>query len=106
MVRYAGLPASMRPVMASLVVSQLLHELYARRDGTKHFIDFNTLQHCQRLLHEDAMRGWENAVRIVTCPTPFVYLHLMYVPWCSVCSFRCPDPRLGGKGGRVCTHMR
>lgn len=76
---YAGLPASMRPVMASLVVSQLLHELYARRDGTKHFIDFNTLQHCQRLLHEDAMRGWENAVRIVTCPTPFVYLHLMWL---------------------------
>ena len=94
----------MRPVMASLVVSQLLHELYARRDGTKHFIDFNTLQHCQRLLHEDAMRGWENAVRIVTCPTPFVYLHLMCVPWCSV-RFSLPRPPFGREGwAGWCTH--
>lgn len=77
--RYSGLPPSMRPVMGALVISQLVHELFARRDGEKFYIDFNTLQHCQRLLHDDVMKGWENAVRIVTCPTPFIYVHLMCV---------------------------
>jgi len=38
------------------VVSQLFHELYARRDGGKEMIHLHTLQHAMKQLHDDAMR--------------------------------------------------
>ena len=72
---YHAFPSSLRPPIIAVVVSQLIFQLHARRDGGKEMMAVLSTQHCMRMLHDDAMKVRRPGGIAVPLMCPTWYCH-------------------------------
>ncbi len=82
--RFHSYPTQVRPVLAALEVSQLLHDFHQRPDGSKEFHAIQISVLAQRMLHDDGMRV---RVCVCVCVRACVYapIFVSFVPLCPPC---------------------
>ncbi len=64
---YRFTPSCLRPGIIGTVITQLVFEMFARRDGDKDMMMVLSTQHCLRLLHEDAMKVRASSPAVTIC---------------------------------------